>query len=86
MYIEKVVKRNGDVVPFDKQKIVIAIMKAMTDSDEVNKGTALRIANDISKTEKEEVTVEEIQDMVEESAEQDSSALYSMAIQKRNDS
>lgn len=66
MYIEKVVKRNGDVVPFDKQKIVIAIMKAMTDSDEVNKGTALRIANDISKTDKEKVTVEEIQDMVEE--------------------
>lgn len=66
MYIEKVVKRNGDVVPFDKQKIVIAIMKAMTDSDETNKGTALRIANDISKTEKEKVTVEEIQDMVEE--------------------
>lgn len=66
MYIEKVVKRNGDVVPFDKQKIVIAIMKAMTDSDETNKGAALRIANDISKTEKEEVTVEEIQDMVEE--------------------
>lgn len=66
MYIEKVVKRNGDVVSFDKQKIIIAIMKAMTDSDETNKGTALRIANDISKTEQEKVTVEEIQDMVEE--------------------
>ena len=66
MYIEKVVKRNGDIVPFDKQKIVIAIMKAMTDSDEVNKGTALRIANDISKIEKDKVTVEEIQDLVEE--------------------
>ena len=65
MYIEKVVKRNGDIVPFDKQKIVIAIMKAMTDSDEVNKGTALRIANDISKIEKDKVTVEEIQDLVE---------------------
>ena len=61
----KTVKRNGDIVLFDKQKIVIAIMKAMTDSDEVNKGTTLRIANDISKIEKDKVTVEEIQDLVE---------------------
>ena len=58
MYIEKVVKRNGDIVPFDKQKIVIAIMKAMTDSDEINKGTALRIANDISKTENQLPTIQ----------------------------
>ena len=61
-----VIKRDNRKVEFDKEKIVNAIMKAMEESNEVNKDVANRIANEISKIEKDEITVEEIQDLVEE--------------------
>lgn len=61
-----VVKRDGRKVEFSKEKIVNAILKAMNDSDEVNKDVANRIANDISKLENSAIDVEEIQDLVEE--------------------
>lgn len=61
-----VVKRDGRRVDFDKEKIVNAIMKAMDDAEEVNKDVANRIANEISKMDVEELSVEEIQDTVEE--------------------
>lgn len=61
-----VTKRDGRKVDFDKEKIVNAIMKAMDDAEEVNKDVANRIANEISKMDVEELSVEEIQDTVEE--------------------
>lgn len=62
----EVIKRDGRKVEFDKDKIVNAILKAMNDVDHVNNDLAHRIANDISKIDKEELDVEEIQDLVEE--------------------
>lgn len=60
-----VAKRSGELVPFDKQKIVAAIEKAMADtSTGVDTVLSVRIADEIaSKT--EDLSVEEIQDIVE---------------------
>jgi ribonucleoside-triphosphate reductase (formate) len=64
--IKSVKKRDGRVVEFNNQKIVAAILKAM---DVTEKGEdivlAAKIADTISKSEKEEMGVEEIQDCVE---------------------
>ena len=62
----QVIKRDGRKVEFDKEKIVNAILKAMNDVNRVNNDLAYRIANDISKIDKGELDVEEIQDLVEE--------------------
>ena len=62
----EVIKRDGRKVDFDKEKIVNAILKAMNDVDHVNNDLAHRIANDISKIDKNQLDVEEIQDLVEE--------------------
>lgn len=56
-----VIKRNGDFVPFDKQKIIDAITKAGDVPDDVK----ARIANEISKINRKKITVEEIQNHVE---------------------
>ena len=61
----QVIKRDGRKVEFDKEKIVNAILKAMNDVNRVNNDLAYRIANDISKIDKGELDVEEIQDLVE---------------------
>lgn len=60
-----VAKRSGELVPFDKQKIVAAIEKAMADTPTgVDMVLSVRIADEIaSKT--EDLSVEEIQDIVE---------------------
>ena len=64
--IKRVTKRDGRVVEFNNQKIVAAILKAMAITE---KGEdivlAAKIADTISKSEKEEMSVEEIQDCVE---------------------
>ncbi len=64
--IKRVKKRDGRVVEFNNQKIVAAILKAMdvTDSGE-DIVLAAKIADTISKSPKEEMSVEEIQDCVE---------------------
>lgn len=59
--IKLVKKRDGVSVPFEKQKIVNAISKAGYVKDEVKE----KIANEIANSNKEEITVEEIQDLVE---------------------
>ena len=64
--IKKVIKRDGRVVDFNNQKIVAAILKAMN----ITEGgedivLAAKIADVISKYEKETMSVEEIQDCVE---------------------
>lgn len=62
-----VIKRDGTRVPFDKQKIVTAINKAMieVDGDLYETDTANSIAQDIYDYGPTPLTVEEIQDMVE---------------------
>lgn len=62
----EVIKRTGLECDFDKSKITTAILKAMNDVGEVNNSVANRIANDISKLDKDVISVEEIQDLVEE--------------------
>ena len=64
--IKRVKKRDGRVVEFNNQKIVAAILKAMdvTDSGE-DIVLAAKIADTISRSPKEEMSVEEIQDCVE---------------------
>lgn len=61
-----VAKRDGSHVAFDKKKIITAILKAMNDVGDTNKEIANRIASDISKLPYEEMSVEDIQDLVEE--------------------
>lgn len=64
--IQKVVKRDGRVVDFNNQKIVAAILKAMNVTDQGEDIIlAAQIADVISKLEKEQMSVEEIQDCVE---------------------
>lgn len=61
--IKTVIKRDGRKVPFDSQKIFAAVSKAspLSNPELFNKITSF-VSNDITK---EEVTVEEIQDLVE---------------------
>lgn len=60
-------KRNGAVVPFDKQRIVSAVNKAFEEVDGTvyENDTATSIAEDIYNSTDKVVNVEEIQDMVE---------------------
>ena len=64
--VKHVLKRDGRRVDFNNQKIVAAILKAMdvTDNGE-DIVLAAQIAHTISQMDKEEMTVEEIQDVVE---------------------
>ena len=64
--VKRVLKRDGRHVDFNNQKIVAAILKAM-DVTEAGEDIVLaaQIAHAISNLEKEELTVEEIQDVVE---------------------
>lgn len=64
--IDMVIKRDGRIVEYDKSKIVAAILKAMKDVDNTNKDLANRIANDISRLDVKRISVEELQDLVEE--------------------
>ena len=65
----KIIKRNGKVVDFDKNKIIEAILKANKDVQGRQKAS-VKLAKDIAKniemnSEKQKMAVEEIQDMVE---------------------
>ena len=59
--IKLVKKRDGRVVPFEKERITTAISKA-GNVDEVTKD---KIADEIENLGREEITIEEIQDIVE---------------------
>ena len=66
--VTQVIKRNGRKVKFSKPKIVNAITKAckaVGDADEVSKELAEKISNEIEKSPKDSVSVEEIQDLIE---------------------
>lgn len=63
--MENVIKRDGATVPFDKNKIVVAIEKAMGDTNNgVDSILSNKIAEEIA-TKQQDASVEEIQDMVE---------------------
>lgn len=65
--MENVIKRDGSTVPFDKNKIVTAIEKAMADTSAgVDKDISHKLADEIA-TKPQDASVEEIQDMVENS-------------------
>ncbi len=64
--VKSVVKRDGVTCEFNKEKIVDAIMGAMTEVNEIDANDAQNIATTISKKRKTSLGVEEIQDMVEE--------------------
>ena len=64
--IQTVVKRDGRIVGFNEQKIAAAIRKAMLTTDEgEDESLITSISDRISMKGKEQMTVEEIQDMVE---------------------
>ena len=63
-----VIKRNGEKVPFNQEKINIAIGKANHDvkeSDRIPEDEIGHISYEINNIDKEELSVEEIQDLVE---------------------
>lgn len=63
----QITKRDGRVIGFQKDKIIDAIVKSMNDTDKgIDFILADKIANSVSKLEKENLTVEEIQDIVEQ--------------------
>lgn len=62
-------KRDGRIVPFDKEKIVTAIEGAFVDLDKASEYShtkAREIANFIANTDREYISVEEIQDIIEQ--------------------
>ena len=62
-----VIKRNGNVVPFDKLKITSAIRKAMVECN-VDPSNAEYVTKDVvKKLDDEYVEIEDIQDEVEDS-------------------
>jgi uridine kinase len=69
--IEKIVKRDGRLVPFDREKIVFAIYRAAVAVGGRDRATAERVAADVvsmlekRNTAASEPTVEEVQDIVE---------------------
>ena len=84
--IQTVVKRDGRIVGFNEEKIVAAIRKAMLRTDEGEDERLIhQIADHIAMRGKPQMTVEEIQDLVEvelmKSARKDVARIY---IQYRN--
>ena len=66
--VEKVIKRSGETVKFDKSKISEAILKANKDvlgRQKASVKLANEIAKEIENIEKKSLEVEEIQDIVE---------------------
>ena len=63
--MNNVIKRDGAKVPFDKEKIVTAIIKAMMDVGGVDEQLAEAIAEKVSNLKEPEMDVESIQDCVE---------------------
>ena len=63
-----VIKRDGSKVPFDKQKIINAINSAFIEVDKIlyESDTAKDIADEIYMLPVDGISVEEIQDMVED--------------------
>ena len=66
--VQTVVKRDERIQPFNKQKVINAIIKAwdvLYDVDDTAKEFANRIASEIENNKNDQLSVEEIQDIVE---------------------
>lgn len=64
--IEKVIKRDGRIINFDKERIHNAIIQAMKETKEgVNEALASKITESIYKIDRKKLSVEQIQDIVE---------------------
>lgn len=64
--IQTIIKRDGRIVPFNAEKIIIAIKKAMRHSEKgLDEILASHIADNITNNGKTQMSVEEIQDCVE---------------------
>lgn len=65
----KVKKRNGDIVGFDENKIVVAVSKAMNEAEEFKEDIAIEIADEVKAvaecSNKEFIEIDEIQDLIE---------------------
>lgn len=64
----QVIKRNGDLVEYNREKIINAIMKAnneVTSHERVSNSKILEILEEIESTDKDKLGVEEIQDFIE---------------------
>lgn len=65
--MKTVIKRDGRKVPFDHTLIIKAVLAAMNEVGTVDEDYAMKIANKIAAKCPNEISVEEIQDLVEES-------------------
>lgn len=63
--IQKVEKRDGRIVAFDKQLIVNAVKKAMAEVGEINEEFANKLAGDIQNYDADTLSVAKIQELVE---------------------
>lgn len=63
--VSEIKKRDGRIEPFNRQKIVDAIQKAMVRSGQTDMATVNRIADEIAGSPHRTLEVEQIQDMVE---------------------
>lgn len=70
MSIQKIEKRDGSIVDFDKNKITNAILKAMTSIGSIDEkeasNVATQVVRELNKMNKDIPAVEDIQDVVEE--------------------
>lgn len=64
--MENVIKRDGRIVTFNKQRIINAITKAMVSASHIDSQVASDIADDISVLPNDTLSVENIQDLVED--------------------
>ena len=67
MLLTKVIKRDGAIVDYDLEKIAIAISGAFDETDSVFDDINMLLDIEKKVLKQDEITVEEIQDIVEES-------------------
>ena len=65
--VNKVRKRDGRIVDFDKQLIVNAVKKAMVEIGQADEEFAIKLANDIQNYDADTLSVAKIQELVENS-------------------
>ncbi len=69
--LKKIVKRDGRIVPFDREKITFAVLQAAVSVGGRDREAAVRVTDDVigmlekRKTRESYLTVEEVQDLVE---------------------
>ena len=69
MSVTMIQKRDGRIVPFEKEKIVAAIQKAnaeVTEPERAEEPLIEEILDDVLSEDREKLAVEHVQDMIEE--------------------